>query len=669
MIRKILIANRGEIAVRVARTCQRLGIATATVHSSADRFSRHVREIGESIELGPPPASQSYLDVAGVIQAAKTVGADAIHPGYGFLSENATAARAVEEAGLVWVGPRSETIDQFGDKAKSKVLAEAAGVPVIPGIDGTFCDPAEIAEAAKRIGLPVLLKAAAGGGGKGMRLVETLDGIDQAIAAAMSEAQRSFGNSALMVERYLVDARHIEVQIAGDGAGNVVHFYERECSLQRRHQKIIEEAPANNLRADMRQRMLDAACDLGRHVSYRGIGTVELIATGDEFFFLEVNPRIQVEHPVSEQITGVDLVELQIRIANGLGLGLQQAEIRAHGHAIEARLYAEDPDHGFLPVVGRVDTLDLPDRQTAKRAFRAECSIDAGDEVTSHYDPMIAKLVVWGETRRQALAEMSTVLDASHVGGLTTNLAFLRSLLSMPAVVEGVYHTRFVENSHIPPAEAPAPEIWAVAAALWLRAQRAAGAEGPWGNWQSSQGWRLATGLPVSTAAPVAVLTCGGAQRQIHSYPMHPDGSVRLDVDDQTVEILIRDMDAEKCVAAIGPLSIVVKHRVAAEAIFVSSAGFEAEFRAQPFLETVSAGSGASDKALTAPMTGLVVRVPARVGVRVEAGDEIAVIESMKLEHAIVAHSAGTVVAVHCAPDMVVERGTVVAEIEPQGDD
>lgn len=669
MIRKILIANRGEIAVRVARTCKRLGIPTATVHSSADRFSRHVREIGESIELGPPPASQSYLDIAGVIQAARTVGADAIHPGYGFLSENANAARAVEDAGLIWIGPRSETIDQFGDKAKSKVLAEAAGVPVIPGIDGTFSDPAEIAEAAKRVGLPVLLKAAAGGGGKGMRLVETLDGIDQAIAAAMSEAQRSFGNGELMVERYLVDARHIEVQIAGDGAGNVVHFYERECSLQRRHQKIVEEAPANNLPAHMRQRMLEAACALGRHVSYRGIGTVELIATGHEFFFLEVNPRIQVEHPVSEQITGVDLVELQIRIANGLGLGLEQADIQPHGHAIEARLYAEDPDHGFLPVVGRVDTLDLPDRPSAKQAFRAECSIDAGDEVTSHYDPMIAKLVVWGETRSQALAEMSAVLDASHVGGLTTNIAFLRNLLSMPAIVEGTYHTRFVENSLIAPADQPAPEIWAVAAALWLRAQRAAGTDGPWGNWQSSQGWRLATGLPVSTVAPVAVMTCGDTQRHVRSYPMQPDGAIRLDVDDQTIEVLIRDMDAGKCVAAVGSLSILVKHRVTTEAVFVSSGGFEVEFRTQGFLETISTGAGTSDKALTAPMTGLVVRVPVHVGAQVEAGDEIAVIESMKLEHAIVAHSAGIVVAVHCTPDMVVERGTIVAEIELQGDD
>jgi 3-methylcrotonyl-CoA carboxylase alpha subunit len=664
MIRKILIANRGEIAVRVARSCDRLGVPTATVHSTADRFSRHVREIGQSIELGPPPATESYLDIDAVVQAALKVGADAIHPGYGFLSENADAARAVEAAGLTWIGPRSETIEEFGDKAKSKVLASAAGVPVIPGVDGAFTDPSKIADAVKQVGLPVLLKAAAGGGGKGMRLVESLDNIDQAIDAAMSEAKRSFGSAELMVERYLVDARHIEVQIAGDGQGDVIHFFERECSLQRRHQKIIEEAPASNLSDGLRQRILDAACDLGRHVSYRGIGTVEFIATGDEFYFLEVNPRIQVEHPVTEQITGIDLVELQLQIANGAGLGIQQDQVVPRGHAIEARVYAEDPDRGFLPVVGTIARLDLPDMVTGETGLRVECSVDSGDEVTSHYDPMIAKLIAWGPDRQRALLEMGAVLDASHVDGVTTNLAFLRSLVSMPAVVKGDYHTRFVEESAIESRNLPKAETLAIAAALWLRSQRAQGASGPWSSWENTMGWRLSTGEPMATSAPIAVLSAGEKQWHVRSFPIIENGSIRLAIDDETFDVALRDTGNNTCMAAVGPISLTVQYRVEQKNVFVSGAGFEAQIEVATFLTTVSTGPTGSGQGLTAPMTGQVLRVLVEVGDRVEEGDVIAVMESMKLELQIATQHAGVVAAVHCTPDTVIERGTAVAEIE-----
>jgi 3-methylcrotonyl-CoA carboxylase alpha subunit len=669
MIQKILIANRGEIACRVARSCDRLGIPTATVHSTADRFSRHVRVIGESIELGPPPAAESYLDIAGVIQAAQQVGADAIHPGYGFLSENANAARAVEAAGLTWIGPRSETIEEFGDKAKSKVLASAAGVPVIPGVDGAYTDPSEIADAVKQVGLPVLLKAAAGGGGKGMRLVESLDDIEQAIEQAMSEALRSFGSAELMVERYLVDARHIEAQIAGDGQGDVIHFFERECSLQRRHQKIIEEAPASNLSDGLRQRILDAACNLGRHVSYRGIATVEFIVTGDEFYFLEVNPRIQVEHPVTEQITGIDLVELQLQIANGAGLGIQQDQVVPRGHAIEARVYAEDPDQGFLPVVGTITRLDLPDPVNEKTGLRVECSVDSGDEVTSHYDPMIAKLIVWAPDRQRALLEMGAVLGSSHVDGVTTNLPFLRNLVLMPAVVKGDYHTRFVEEAAIKSRSQPNPETLAIVAALWLRSQRALGASGPWGSWPNTMGWRLSTGEPMATCAPIAVLSAGEKQWQVRSFPILENGSIRLAIDDQSYEVALSDTGQNSCLAAVGSISIAVRYQVNQNSVFVSGAGFEARIDVATFLTIVSTGSTGSGQGLTAPMTGQVLRVLVNVGDRVKEGDVIAVMESMKLELQIATQHAGIVAAVHCTPDTVIERGMVIADIEQDDDE
>ena len=664
MIRKILIANRGEIAIRVARTCNRLGIPTATVHSTADRFSRHVREIGESVELGPPPATESYLNIDAVVEAARQVGADAIHPGYGFLSENADAARAVEEAGLIWIGPRSETIEQFGDKAKSKVLAVAAGVPVIPGVDGSFTEPSKVVAAVRQVGVPVLLKASAGGGGRGMRLVESFDNIEQSVDAAMSEAQRSFGSPEVMVERYLVDARHIEVQIAGDGEGNVIHLRERECSLQRRHQKIIEEAPANSLSDDLRERILEAACSLGRYVLYRGIGTVELIVTGEEFYFLEVNPRIQVEHPVTEEITGIDLVELQLQVANGAGLGIEQDQIKARGHAIEARVYAEDPAAGFLPAVGNIDKLELPDTVAGITGLRVESSVDSGDVVSPHYDSMIVKLVAWAPDRGQALNEMGLALDSSHVEGVTTNLPFLRNLLKMPEVISGEYHTRFVEESAIPSEAVVSPQTLAIAAALWLRCQRAQGVSGPWTSWTSTAGWRLSTGEAMATSAPVVVLSADSLSWQVRSFPFYEDESIRLAIDDESFDVSLFDTGVSTCVAAVSTSSVAVRYRVAQDSVFVSGVGFEVELDVSTFLANIAAASSDQGQGLTAPMTGLVLRVLVSAGDQVKEGDVIAVMESMKLELQITAQHAGVVAAVHCAPDTVIERGMVVAEID-----
>ncbi|HSB23477.1 MAG TPA: biotin carboxylase N-terminal domain-containing protein, partial [Burkholderiaceae bacterium] len=360
MFEKVLIANRGEIAIRIARTCRRLGLAVATVHSDADRDALHVRDIGESVRLGPAPARDSYLAIDRVVQAARAVGADAVHPGYGFLAENADFADALQRAGIAFVGPTPQVLRDFGDKAAAKRIAAAAGVPTIPGSPGASADAREVAEMARSLGFPVLLKAAAGGGGKGIRVLHAEHDLADAIAAAMREGAGAFGDPSLLVERYLPHGRHVEVQILGDAQGRVLHLWERECSLQRRHQKVVEEAPALPLPAGLRARMLEAAVALGRAVRYRALGTVEFLVAGDAFHFLEVNPRLQVEHPVTEAVTGLDLVELQLRAAAGEPLPITQGDVRCDGHAVEVRVYAEDPAHGFLPSTGTLHRLQLP---------------------------------------------------------------------------------------------------------------------------------------------------------------------------------------------------------------------------------------------------------------------------------------------------------------------
>jgi len=375
-IKTLLIANRGEIACRIARTARANGITPVGVHSEADANALHVREIGHSVLIGAGPASESYLKIDAVIEAAKRVGADAIHPGYGFLAENPDFANAVEAAGMVFVGPTAETLDRFGDKASAKEAAIAAKVPVVSGVSGAKSDPEEIASAVREMGFPVLLKAVGGGGGRGQRLVETDATLMQDIEGALREAKSTFGSEGMLLERFLPEARHVEVQIAGDGKGHVVHLFERDCTLQRRHQKVIEEAPAYGLPRDLLDQIASDAVRLGESLNYRGLGTVEFLVTGNEYFFLEVNPRIQVEHPVTEAITGLDLVALHLRIAQGAGLGLSQSDITCTGHAIEARLYAEDPANQFAPSTGTITTLSLPE------GIRIDNGVEAGDEVS-----------------------------------------------------------------------------------------------------------------------------------------------------------------------------------------------------------------------------------------------------------------------------------------------
>ena len=441
MIRKLLIANRGEIACRIARTCRRLGVAIATVHSAADRDAMHVREIGESVAIGGAPAGESYLNITAILQAALRVGADAVHPGIGFLSEDPNFAAAVEAQGLIFIGPRPDTMRRFADKWAAKHEARQAGVPVIGGSEGSSNDAGSVHSIIREgMRLPVVLKAAAGGGGRGVRIVRSLDGLLATIESAMREAQSSFGRPDLIVEEFVENARHLEVQVAGDGCGNAIHLFERECSLQRRFQKIIEEAPAANLPPQMRERILADAVALAKRVDYRNVGTMEFLVAADRHYFLECNPRLQVEHTVSEEVTGLDLVEIQLNIAANDQLPLSQDRIVVTGHAIQARVYAEDPAAGFLPSTGRLLLAAFPDD------VRVETGVETGSEITPYYDPMIAKLIAHADDRPQALDRLRAAVGSTVVLGVKTNLGFLATLLDHAVVRAGTADNRFIDR-------------------------------------------------------------------------------------------------------------------------------------------------------------------------------------------------------------------------------
>ena len=490
-IKTLLIANRGEIACRIARTARASGITPVGVHSQADANALHVREIGKSVCIGAGPASESYLKIDAVIAAAQSVGADAIHPGYGFLAENPDFARAVEAAGMIFMGPTPETLERFGDKASAKVAAVAAGVPVISGAEGARSDPQQIADEVRQMSLPVLLKAV-GGGGRGQRLVTDETTLMEDIQGALREAKSTFGSEGLLLERFLPEARHIEVQIAGDGKGHVVHLFERDCTLQRRHQKVIEEAPAWGLPRTLLDEIAHDAVRLGETLDYRGLGTVEFLVAGDEYFFLEVNPRIQVEHPVTEAITGLDLVALHLRIAEGAGLGLAQDDLKINGHAVEARLYAEDPAMQFAPSTGTLTTLSLPS------GLRIDSGVEEGDAVTPYYDPMIAKLIVHAPDRETALARLATALDHVAVEGVETNRAFLTALARNHEFERMQVHTRWIDGRIDQLTQPPAlarPVLWkAAAAVLFVAAGRRDTAAEPWTNRDTFTGWRLGLG-------------------------------------------------------------------------------------------------------------------------------------------------------------------------------
>jgi 3-methylcrotonyl-CoA carboxylase alpha subunit len=667
VFKKILIANRGEIACRIARTCRRLGVEVAGVHSSADADALHVRTIGESYEIGGAAASESYLRIDAVIDAAKAAGAEAIHPGFGFLAENAAFARAVEAAGLVFIGPTPDVIERLGDKASAKLEAEAADVPTVPGSRTPSEDAAEVAATVRELGLPAMLKAAAGGGGKGMRAVSHLDGLSGEIEAAMREAKNSFGYAGLIVEKLIEHGRHIEVQIAGDGNGNVIHLFERECSLQRRHQKLIEEAPAANLAAKLRERMVADAVRLGQRLNYRGVGTVEFIISGDHYYFLEVNPRLQVEHPVTEMVTGVDIVELMLRIAAGDGLPLAQDDITCRGHAVEARICAEDPANGFLPCTGELAYVKFPDS-----GVRVETGVESGSTVSPYYDSMLAKLIAHAATRDEALDKLGQALDQTSIFGITTNQGFLGRLIGLSETRNATFHTRLIDEQIdrlVDRTKGLDVEALALGAYFWMTQQRPPAAANPPHNpWQSREttAWQMAAGGDGLSPIPILHLEAAGASAEIRFAPLQDDGTMIVGINDDKLSVRLVPADDDSFTAIVGSRRETVRIHQHDQTLFVHDLHGVHTLTAMPYLTYISAVAETSGE-LRAPMTGMILKVNVAVGDRIKAGDVAAILESMKMELRIACETDGVVAAVNCRAGETVERNAVVVVVEPDG--
>ena len=661
MFKKILIANRGEIACRIARTCQRMGIAVAGVHSSADAGALHVKVIGESIEIGAAAATDSYLRIDAVIAAAKATRAEAIHPGFGFLAENAAFARAVEAAGLVFIGPTAEVIERLGDKASAKREAAAAGVPTVPGSTMPTTDAAEIEKLVRKMKPPVMLKAAAGGGGKGMRAITRLDGLAYEIEAAMREANNAFGYAGLIVEKLIERGRHIEVQIAGDGRGNVIHLFERECSLQRRHQKVVEEAPAANLSAELRARIAADSVRLGRRLNYRGVGTVEFILSEDAYYFLEVNPRLQVEHPVTEMVTSIDIVELMLRIGAGEGLPFRQDEVTCRGHAIEARICAEDPANDFMPCTGDIAFVKFP-----ADLVRVETGIESGSAVTPYYDSMMAKLIAHADTRDEALDKLCRAIDETSIFGITTNQRLLKRVLALPETRTATFHTRLIDervNQLAGATENLDIEALALGAYFWLTRQRRSAAGSPWQS-PTLTGWHMSTGDDGLSPIPILHLDVSGVSAEIRFGPLRPDGAMTVGVGVDRLTVKMTPIEDERFLAAIGPRREIVRVYQKDRAIFVHDACGIHAFTAIPYLTYISAAAETTGE-LRAPMMGTILKVNVAVGDRVKGGDVAAVLESMKMELRINCQTEGVVTAVNCRAGDTVERNAVVAVVEP----
>ncbi|WP_425833433.1 acetyl/propionyl/methylcrotonyl-CoA carboxylase subunit alpha [Streptomyces fractus] len=631
MFESVLVANRGEIAVRVIRTLRALGIRSVAVYSDADADARHVREADEAVRIGPPAATESYLVAERLIEAAAATGAQAVHPGYGFLAENAAFARACEEAGLVFIGPPAEAIALMGDKIRAKETVSAAGVPVVPG----GRDP-ELAEAARKLGAPVLLKPSAGGGGKGMRLVRDLTTLEDEIAAARREARTSFGDDTLLVERWIDRPRHIEIQVLADGHGTVLHLGERECSLQRRHQKIVEEAPSVLLDEATRAAMGAAAVEAARSCGYRGAGTVEFIVPGEDpaaYCFMEMNTRLQVEHPVTELVTGVDLVEWQVRVAAGERLPFTQDDITLTGHAVEARLCAEDPSRGFLPSGGTVLALGEPEGE----GVRVDSGLTEGTEVSSLYDPMLAKIIAYDPDRGTALRRLRAALARTVTLGVPTNAGYLRRLLAHPDVVAGELDTGLVERATDELIDTEVPAGIYAAAGVLRQERLTPAATGGWTDpFDRPTGWRLG-GEPAWTVHPLRVAGHDPVEVRVRGTEVLVDGEpttpARLTA--TAGDWLARDGDAWH----------VQDHDPVAASLTGAGAG----------------GAGS----LTAPMPGTVTVVKVAAGDQVTEGQSLLVVEAMKMEHVITSPHAGTVTELDVSPGTTVAMDQVLAVVAP----
>ncbi|MFK3773708.1 acetyl-CoA carboxylase biotin carboxylase subunit [Pseudomonas sp. NPDC089406] len=641
----LLVANRGEIACRVMRTAKAMGLTTVAVHSATDRDARHSREADTRVDLGGSKAADSYLVVDKLIAAARASGAQAIHPGYGFLSENAGFARAIEQAGLIFLGPPASAIDAMGSKSAAKALMEAAGVPLVPGYHGEAQDLETFRAAAQRIGYPVLLKASAGGGGKGMKVVEQESELADALASAQREAQASFGDARMLVEKYVLKPRHVEIQVFADQHGHCLYLNERDCSIQRRHQKVVEEAPAPGLSPELRQAMGEAAARAAQAIGYVGAGTVEfLLDARGEFFFMEMNTRLQVEHPVTEAITGLDLVAWQIRVACGEALPITQEQVPLRGHAIEVRLYAEDPANEFLPATG---TLALYRESAPGEGRRVDSGVSEGDVVSPFYDPMLGKLIAWGQDREQARLRLLAMLDEFAIGGLKTNIAFLRRILAHPAFAAAELDTGFIPRHQqvLLPAVEPLPAtFWEAAAEAWLQSEPARlRADDPSSPWPVRDGLRL--GLPARSSLH---LQCDGEEQAVALERSAPS-NWQLDG-----EQLWHDQDG-------------VRRRYLAvrrgDSLYLQWQGeLHTVTRHDPI--AAAEASHGHQGGLAAPMNGSIVRVLVEPGQQVAAGTALVVLEAMKMEHSIRAPHDGMVKAVMCQEGEMVSEGAVLVEME-----
>lgn len=656
MFTKILIANRGEIACRVIRTAKKMGIRTVAVYSDADADALHVTLADEAVHIGGAAPADSYLNIARVFEAALSTGAQAIHPGYGFLSENAAFAEGCTQHNITFIGPPIGAIASMGSKSAAKQLMEPAGVPMLPGYHGKDQNPDRLKEAAENIGYPVLLKAVSGGGGKGMRQVDSANVFDEALAAARREAQSSFGDDAMLVEKFLASPRHVEIQIFCDMHGAGVYLFERDCSVQRRHQKIIEEAPAPGITEALRAQMGEAALRAANAVSYVGAGTVEfLLDEDDKFYFMEMNTRLQVEHPVTEMITGLDLVEWQLKVANGESLPCEQSALSINGHAFEARIYAEDPDREFLPAVGTINWMQQP---TENSHVRIDTGVIEGDEVGVYYDPMIAKLIVWGETRHQALDRLAQALTSFKIVGVTTNIDFLLRLATHRAFIAEEVSTNFIAHHHadlFPQTNSTNPSLL-VLAALYLAIETQSDTNGT-SPWHAKDYWRM----NAPGKHPVDIISAG---EHIRFFVTHTEGdSFTLEYDENVYQVkgcldghqLVATLDGHKTSNTVVDLPQGIT--------LFAEAGTLHFARATPDLgEDISHDDGMGFKA---PMNGTVVQILVSAGDEVIAGDTLVIMEAMKMEHAIKAPAAGKIVEIYFHPGDLVDGGQELIGFEP----
>lgn len=653
----ILVANRGEIALRVIRTARAMGYRTLAVYSEADAGAPHVRAADDAACIGPAPAPQSYLSVAAILKAANELGAEAIHPGYGFLSESAEFARACQDAGLVFIGPPANAIALMGNKAEAKRRMLAAGVPCVPGYEGEDQSQAALLAAAEEIGAPLMVKAAAGGGGRGMRLVEDLKALPKALSAAASEAENAFGSRELILERAILRPRHVEVQVFADNHGTILHMGERDCSVQRRHQKVVEEAPCPVMTPELRHDMGAAAVDAARAIGYRGAGTVEFLLGDDgQFYFLEMNTRLQVEHPVTEMVTGLDLVELQLRVAEGRPLGLAQEDICLDGHAIEVRLYAEDPAKDFLPRTGQIRLW----QPAQSEGLRPDMGVETGQEISPYYDPMVGKLIAWGPDRETARRRLVGGLKDSLLIGLTTNQRFLIDVLEEDTFVEGQATTAFIDEC-FPKTRRAASEATlqdaACAAALLYRRERDVHHAASLGVPAELLDW--ASGGQMHTRYVMGV---GNAAYDLTVTP-NPGGALLITAEDGQHMIEVLSLSDTRCKLRVDGITRSMGYVWQdSGAITVSREGFVHEFQNQIALAAFAddaAGSGV----IAAPMPGLVLEVSVAVGTKVAKGDMLAVLEAMKMQHAIRADMDGIVVAVDAAQGAQVSAGDRLLQI------